>query len=187
VVNPVHALGRVVARLADYRAPIEPRTTYNVGRISGGESVNVIPQHAEMHVDLRSASERELGRLEDFLLKSIHRSIAEENNLRSASGLGLRVDVALIGNRPSGDTSAASPLVRTAMAASRVAGIEPALNRASTDANVPISIGIPAITIGTGGSFGDSHRLSEWYEPEGREIGYQRALLIALAMTGVAD
>ncbi len=187
VVNPVHALGRVAAKLADYRAPVEPRTTYNVGRIAGGESVNVIPQHAEMDVDLRSVSEGELGRLEDFLLKSVHRSIAEENSLRSASGFGLRVEVSLIGNRPSGETSSGSTLVRTAVAASRLFGIEPVLNRASTDANIPISLGVPAITIGTGGSFGDSHRLSEWYAANGRETGYKRALLIALAMVGVAS
>ncbi|MEP7272728.1 MAG: M20/M25/M40 family metallo-hydrolase [Acidobacteriota bacterium] len=187
VVNPVHALGRVAARLADYRAPVEPRTTYNVGRIAGGESVNVIPQHAEMDVDLRSVSESELGRLEEFLLQAVHRSVAEENSMRSASGQGLRVEVSLIGNRPSGETAANSTLVRTAVAASRTMGIEPVLNRASTDANIPISLGIPAITIGTGGSFGDSHRLSEWYSSEGREGGYKRALLIALAMAGVAS
>jgi acetylornithine deacetylase/succinyl-diaminopimelate desuccinylase-like protein len=184
VVNPVHALGRVAARLADYCAPVEPRTTYNVGRIAGGESVNVIPQHAEMDVDLRSASESELGRLEEFLLKSIHQSVADENSLRAASGQDLRVEVRLIGNRPSGETPASALLLRIALAASRAFGIEPILNRASTDANIPISLGIPAITIGAGGLFGDSHRMSEWYEAEGREIGYKRALLIALAMTG---
>lgn len=187
VVNPVHTLGRAAARLAEYRAPIEPRTTYNIGRIAGGESVNVIPESAEMDVDLRSVSSSELTRLEDFLLKAIHKSISEENVLRAASGLGLRLDVALIGNRPAGETPASSLLVRTAIAVSRALGIEAVLNRASTDANIPISLGIPAITIGTGGAFGDSHRLSEWYAPEGRDLGHKRALVIALAMTGVAS
>jgi acetylornithine deacetylase/succinyl-diaminopimelate desuccinylase-like protein len=187
VVNPVHALGRAAARLADYRAPIEPRTTYNIGRIAGGESVNVIPEQAEMDVDLRSVSSSELTRLEDFLLKSVHKSIAEENAIRAASGLGLRLEVRLIGNRPAGETSASSTLVRTAIAASRALGIEAILNRASTDANIPISLGVPSITIGTGGSFGDSHRLSEWYAPEGRDLGHKRAMLIALAMTGVTS
>jgi tripeptide aminopeptidase len=187
VVNPVHALGRAAARLAEYRAPIEPRTTYNIGRIAGGESVNVIPECAEMDVDLRSVSSSELTRLEDFLLKAIHNSIAEENALRAASGLGLRLDIALIGNRPAGETPANSLLVRTAIAVSRALGIGAVLNRASTDANIPINLGIPAITIGTGGAFGDSHRLSEWYAPEGRDLGHKRALVIALAMTGVAS
>lgn len=187
VVNPVHALGRVAARLAEYRAPIEPRTTYNIGRISGGESVNVIPERAEMDVDLRSVSSSELTKLEDFLMKAINKSIAEENALRAASGLGLKLDVSMIGNRPSGETPASSVLVRTAMAASRAMSVEAVLNRASTDANIPISLGIPSITIGTGGTFGDSHRLSEWYSPEGRDVGHKRALLIALAMTGMVS
>ena len=163
------------------------RTTYNIGRIAGGESVNVIPEQAEMDVDLRSVSSSELTRLEDFLLKSVHKSIAEENAIRAASGLGLRLEVRLIGNRPAGETSASSTLVRTAIAASRALGIEAILNRASTDANIPISLGVPSITIGTGGSFGDSHRLSEWYAPEGRDLGHKRAMLIALAMTGVTS
>jgi acetylornithine deacetylase/succinyl-diaminopimelate desuccinylase-like protein len=187
VVNPVHALGRAAARLAEYRAPIEPRTTYNIGRMSGGESVNVIPECAEMDVDLRSVSASELTRLEDFLIKSIHKSIAEENALRAASGLGLHLEISMIGNRPSGETPASSTLVRTAIAASRAFGVETLLNRASTDANIPISLGIPSITIGTGGAFGDSHRLSEWYAPEGRDVGHKRAILIALAMTGVVS
>ena len=187
VVNPVHAMGRAASRLADYRAPIEPRTTYNIGRIAGGESVNVIPERAEMDVDLRSVSANELTKLEDFLLKSIHKSISEENALRAASGLGLKLDVTMIGNRPSGETPASSTLVRTAIAASRALGIESVLNRASTDANIPISLGIPSITIGSGGAFGDSHRLSEWYSPEGRDLGHKRALVIAVAMTGVTS
>jgi len=187
VVNPVHALGRIVARLANYRAPVEPRTTYNVGRIEGGESVNVIPQRARMDVDMRSASETELARLEEFLLGSINQAIADENALRAASGRSLKVEVKLIGNRPSGETPRQAPLVRLAMEASQALGITPTLNRASTDSNIPISLGIPAITIGVGGLSGDSHRLSEWYDATGRELGYQRALLIVLAMVGMAD
>lgn len=187
VVNPVHAMGRIVSRLADYRAPIEPRTTYNVGRIEGGESVNVIPQRALMDVDLRSASEIELTRLEEFLLAAITQAVADENTLRSASGRSLQMDVKLIGNRPSGETPRQAPLVQTAIEATRAVGVMPVLNRASTDSNIPISLNIPAITIGVGGLSGDSHRLSEWYDPIGRELGYKRALLLALAMTGIAE
>jgi acetylornithine deacetylase/succinyl-diaminopimelate desuccinylase-like protein len=185
VVNPVHALGRIVARLADYRAPIEPRTTYNVGRIEGGESVNVIPQRAEMDIDMRSASETELARLEEFLLTAITQAINDENTLRASSGQSLKVEAKLIGHRPSGETPRQAPLVRAAVEASRALGITPILNRASTDSNIPISLGIPAITIGVGGLSGDSHRLSEWYDPAGRELGYKRALLLALAMAGI--
>ena len=184
VVNPVHALGRVIARLADYRVPVEPRTTYNIGRIEGGESINVIPQSASMYVDLRSASEIELSRLEDFLLAAVNHAVVDENALRAASGRRLQVELTIIGNRPSGEISRESLLVRTAIEASRVLGINPILNRASTDSNIPISLGIPAITIGAGGESNDSHRLSEWYDPVGREVGYKRALLLALGMVG---
>lgn len=185
VVNPVHALGRVIARMADYRAPQEPRTTYNIGRIEGGESVNVIPQSATMDVDLRSVSELELSRLEEFLLAAVDRAVVDENAVRAASGAKLQAELTMIGNRPSGETPRDSLLVRTALEASRAMGVTPILNRASTDSNIPISLGVPAITIGAGGVSSDSHRLSEWYDPMGREIGYKRALLLALGMAGV--
>ena len=186
VVNPVHALGRLVAKLADYRVPREPRTTYNAGRIEGGESVNVIPEWARLDVDLRSAAELELTRLEEFLLNATHQAIHEENSLRAASGRALVADIRLIGHRPSGETPLHAALVQTALAASHALGIQTRLNRASTDSNIPISLGIPAITIGVGGVSADSHRLSEWYDPVGRELGYKRALLLLLGMVGIA-
>lgn len=184
VVNPVHALGRIVAKLADYPAPHEPRTTYNVGRIEGGDSVNVIPERARLDVDLRSINEAQLSELEEFLLREIQHAIRAENGMRAASGQSLRSDVQLIGHRPSGAISNQSPLVKLAVEASQAVGIKPILNCASTDANIPISLGIPAITIGAGGKGGDAHRLSEWYDSTGREIGYERALLLILAMAG---
>ncbi len=184
VVNPVHALGRIVAQLAEYPAPHEPRTTYNVGRIAGGDSVNVIPESARLDVDLRSTNEAQLAKLEEFLLHAIQHAIRAENSLRAASGHSLHSDIKLIGHRPSGELSRHSPLVKLAVEASQAVGIRPVLNCASTDANIPISLGIPAITIGAGGKGGDAHRLSEWYDPTGRDIGYQRALLLLLGMVG---
>ena len=124
---------------------------------------------------------------EEFLLAAINQSVEEENAMRAASGRRLEVKTMLIGNRPSGETPRNAALVHTAIEATRLLGIEPILNRASTDANIPISLGIPAITIGVGGWSGDAHRLSEWYEPTGRETGYRRALLIALAQTGLSE
>lgn len=185
VVNPVHALGRAVARMANYRAPVDPRTTYNIGRIEGGESVNVIPNTAFMDIDLRSASGAELSKLEDYLLAAINHAVLDENALRAASGQKLKSEVRMIGNRPSGETPRDAAIVRAAVEASRALGVNPILNRASTDSNIPISLGVPAITIGVGGVSGDSHRLSEWYDPTGRELGYQRALLMALGMVGL--
>jgi acetylornithine deacetylase/succinyl-diaminopimelate desuccinylase-like protein len=187
VVNPVHALGRMIAKLADYAAPAEPRTTYNVGRIEGGESVNVIPDCASLDVDLRSISETQLARLEDFLLQAVNQAVSEENALRAASGKTLKTEVQLTGHRPSGTTSPDSVIVRSAIEASQALHLRTFLNCASTDANIPISLGIPAITIGVGGMSGDCHRLSEWYEPTGREWGYKRALLLALALTGISQ
>ncbi|MBO0723263.1 MAG: M20/M25/M40 family metallo-hydrolase [Blastocatellia bacterium] len=185
VVNPVYALGRAIAKIAAYRAPSDPRTTYNIGRIEGGESVNVIPQLSSMDVDLRSASEKELTKLEEFLLDAVNQAVLDENALRASSGQKLKSEIRLIGNRPSGETPRDAALVRAALEASRALGINAILNRASTDANIPISMGIPAITIGVGGASGDSHRLTEWYDPAGRELGYKRALLLAAAMVGV--
>ncbi len=186
VVNPVHALGRIIARLAEYPAPHEPRTTYNVGRIEGGDSVNVIPESARLDVDLRSTNEAQLAQLEEFLLQAIQHAIRAENSLRAASGRSLYSDIKLIGHRPSGSLSSHSPLVKLAVEATQAVGKRPILNCASTDANIPISLGIPAITIGAGGRGSDAHRLSEWYDPMGRDIGYQRALLLMLGMVGIA-
>jgi tripeptide aminopeptidase len=185
VVNPVYALGRAIAKIAAYRAPVDPRTTYNIGRIEGGESVNVIPQVSSMDVDLRSASEKELSKLEEFLLDAVNQAVLDENALRASSGQKLKSEIRLIGNRPSGETPRDAPIVRAAVEASRALGINPVLNRASTDSNIPISLGIPAVTLGVGGISGDSHRLTEWYDPAGRELGYKRALLLAAAIVGI--
>ncbi len=186
-VNPVHALCRAVAKLAEFPVPWEPRTTYNVGRIVGGDSVNVIPEQASIDVDIRSTDERELARVEDYLLSAVNQAVRAENSLRAASHHSLGVDVKLIGHRPSGEISAQAPLVLAALEASKAVGLKPHLNCASTDANIPISLGIPAITIGAGGRGGDAHRLSEWYDATGRDIGYQRALLLILAMSGLVE
>ena len=105
--------------------------------------------------------------------------------MRAAAHHSLRLDVNLIGHRPSGETSEHTPLVQTALEATKAVGISPYLNCASTDANIPISLGIQAITIGAGGKGGDAHRLTEWYEPTGRDLGYQRALLLILASVGL--
>lgn len=185
VVNPVHALGRIAARLADYPAPHNPRTTYNIGRIEGGESVNVIPSTATMDVDLRSTSEAELSRVEEFLLDASNRAIAAENSLRAATGRPLRQSITLIGARPSGAIPSSAPIVTAAVDVGRALGIRTVLNCASTDANIPISLGIPAIAIGAGGISGDPHRLTEWYDPRGRETGCRRVLLLALALAGL--
>lgn len=186
VVNPVHAVGRIVGRLADYPAPTHPRTSFNVGRIEGGESVNVIPVSAQVDIDLRSESETELTRLEEFLLANVSESVSRENQRRAIAGHPLTSDIRLIGSRPSGEIPADHPIVQAALEVARALGIRTWLNRNSTDSNIPLSLGIPAITIGAGGISGDPHRIGEWYDPRGRELGYRRALLLLLVMAGLS-
>ncbi|HXD34359.1 MAG TPA: M20/M25/M40 family metallo-hydrolase [Pyrinomonadaceae bacterium] len=182
--NPVHAAGRAIARLTSYPAPHDPRTTFNVGRIQGGAGVNVIPKVASMDVDLRSAAREELLRLDAFFRRTVREATDDENRLSRKGEPSLTVDLQLIGDRPGGETPANSELVEAAIEATRSIGSTPILDQSSTDSNIPISIGIPAITLGAGGTSGNSHTLEEWYDPRGRDLGLKRALLVMLAMVG---
>ena len=183
--NPVHALGRAVSRLAAYPAPKEPRTTFNVGRIEGGTSINSIPRKATMEVDLRSASEAELQRIDAFFRRAMKDAVEDENTTRRAGDPELKLSVDLIGERPTGETAADSPLVELAIESTKVLGFEPRLDQSSTDSNLPISLGIPAITLGAGGASGFSHTLDEWYEPRNRDKGLKRGLLVVLGVVGI--
>jgi acetylornithine deacetylase/succinyl-diaminopimelate desuccinylase-like protein len=183
--NPVHALGRAISRLAAYPVPKEPRTTFNVGRIEGGTSVNAIPGKATMEVDLRSTAETELRRLDAFFRRAMKDAADEENGKRRAGDPELKVRVDLIGERPTGETPADSPLVELAIEATRTLGYEARLDQSSTDSNLPISLGIPAITLGAGGTSGFSHTLDEWYDPRGRDVGLKRGLLVVLGIVGL--
>jgi acetylornithine deacetylase/succinyl-diaminopimelate desuccinylase-like protein len=183
--NPVHAAGRAIARLASYPAPKEPRTTFNVGRVEGGRSVNAIPSEAWMEVDLRSGAEAELQRLDAFFRRAMRDAVDEENAKRRAGDPLLKLKVDLIGERPTGATPADSPLVELALEATKLLGVEPRLDQSSTDSNLPISLGIPAITLGAGGSSAYSHSLDEWYDPRGRHLGLKRGLLVILGMVRV--
>jgi tripeptide aminopeptidase len=185
VANPVHALGRAITKLASYPAPKEPRTTFNVGRIEGGSSINAIPQEATMDVDLRSASGQELLKIDAFFRRSMREAADDENAARRNGDRPLELKVNLLGERPSGETPADSRLVRLALEATETLGSVPCLDQASTDSNLPISLGIPAITLGAGGTSGNSHTLDEWYDPRGREVGLKRALLVILGMVGI--
>ena len=183
--NPVHALGRAIARLAVYPAPSAPRTTFNVGRIEGGASVNVIASEASMDVDLRSESPEELRRLDAYFRRAIKEAIDDENRLRRAGTSALQLDTKLIGDRPSGETPGDSALVKLVEESTRAVGSRPRLDCSSTDSNIPISLGIPAVTIGAGGASDNSHTLDEWYDPTGRDTGLTRALLVILGTVKV--
>ncbi|MDQ3819901.1 MAG: peptidase dimerization domain-containing protein, partial [Acidobacteriota bacterium] len=164
---------------------VNPRTTFNVGRVEGGASVNVIPREASMDVDMRSESAEELQRLDAFFRRAVREAVDDENSQRRASDPPLELDLKLIGDRPSGETPKDSMIVRLAEEATRYFGYHPRLDRSSTDSNVPISLGTPAITLGAGGTSGNSHTLDEWYDPRGREAGLRRALLVVLGLVGM--
>src|SRR5215212_2152924 len=185
VPNPVHALGRAVARLAAYPAPKRPRTTFNVGRIEGGSGVNVIPHEAHMDVDLRSESGVELGRLDAFFRRAAREAAEDETAARRPGAPPLELEVKLIGDRPGGVTPPEHALVRLTAEATRLVGSKPFLDCSSTDSNIPISRGLPAVTIGAGGTSGSTHTLEEWYDPAGRDLGLKRALLVALGAVGL--
>lgn len=182
VPNAIHALGRAITRLVNYPAPKEPRTTFNIGRIEGGESINAIPAEASMEVDLRSAEESELRRLDAYFRRAVTDAVQEENTGARPGDSPLQMHLDLIGTRPTGRTSPESYLVELAVAATKAVGFEPRLEQASTDSNLPIALGIPAVTLGAGGQAGLSHTLAEWYDPKGRDAGLKRALLVMLGI-----
>jgi tripeptide aminopeptidase len=187
IANPVHSVGRVIARLITYPAPHDPRTTFNVGRIEGGASVNAIPQFAIMDVDLRSTSADELLRLDAYFRRAVREAADDENRLSRKGERPLETELQLIGDRPGGETPAHSTIVEIASAATRLLGFSPVLDQSSTDSNIPISLGIPAVTLGAGGTSGNSHTLDEWYDPQGRDLGLKRALLVILGMVGLEE
>jgi tripeptide aminopeptidase len=182
--NPVHALGRAISRLASYPVPKDPRTTFNVGSVEGGTSVNAIPSRAAMEVDLRSSADTELRRLDAFFRRAMKEALDEENATRRMGDAPLSLQLNLIGERPSGETAADSTLVKLAIEATRLLGAEPRLDQSSTDSNLPISLGIPAITLGAGGTSGFSHTLAEWYDPRDRDKALKRGLLVILGLVG---
>ena len=186
-VNPAHALANAIQKLGAVKVPATPKTTYNVGTLGGGTSVNAIPSDAWMEVDLRSESAGELSRLDAAFRQLIDQAAAEENRARSTTTGRIVVDLKPIGSRPTGQTPAQSELVRLAMAATRAMGGNPQLGANSTDSNFPMSLGIPAITIDTGVSGGRAHSPDEWIDVDRRSsfTGMARALLLILSIAGL--
>jgi len=188
LVNPAFAMGNAIAKFSAIRVPSTPRTTFNVGTVTGGTSVNSIPEQVSMDVDMRSESPAELAKLVATFRTLMQRAADEENAARSTARGSVTVTLDRIGDRPSGQTPAASPLVETASAAIRAMGMTPELGFASTDANIPISLGIPAIRINSGGSGGEMHSPAEWIDVEKTASvrGIDTALLLLLSLAGAA-
>lgn len=184
--NPINALVRGAVRFISTRVPASPRTTFNIGEVEGGTSVNSVPHEASLKVDLRSESEDELTRLESALRDCVTAGVRDEmEGSRDRSKGKLEWKINLLGSRPGGELPGGSPLLAALRAADGVVGNQSRTERASTDANVPLSLGIDAIAVGAGGNGGGAHSLQEWYESEGREVGLQRVLLALLGVSGV--
>jgi tripeptide aminopeptidase len=185
VANPAHAIGRAVSRIAARPTHDAPRTSCSVVRLGGGTSLNSIPQSAWFEVDLRSEDPHALDQLDEAVQTIMADSLAEENRRRTPRTPPLTIDVRRVGDRPSGLTPRTHPLVQAAVAATRAVGQEHQLACASTDANVPIALGVPAVALGAGGRAGDAHLPTEWYENDKGALGIVRALLVTAAMAEV--
>ena len=188
LVNPAHVLGRAMHYFelaADTYTRSGPKTSYNVGSVQGGTSINSIPAEVSMQVDMRSESQERLVEVDSIFHRSINRAVAEMNLTRRA-GPPLTVDIKLIGDRPSGEIDSHEALVQRAIASTELLGMTPVLGRSSTDSNIPISLGIPSITIGGGGIGVASHSPDEYYINRNGPRGIKRALLILLSQAGLA-
>jgi acetylornithine deacetylase/succinyl-diaminopimelate desuccinylase-like protein len=185
--NPINALVRASVRFINTKVPASPRTTFNLGQISGGTSINSIPHEARLKVDIRSESETELTRVETALRDCIAAGVRDEmDNARDRTKGKLSFDVELLGSRPGGELRNDSPLLAALRNADEFVGNQSRPERSSTDANIPLSQGIDAISIGAGGNGGGAHSLQEWYDPSGREMGLRRAFLTLVGIAGIA-
>ncbi len=179
--NPIQAMGRAIAKIDALEVPRQPKTTFNVGRVGGGTSVNAIPFEAWMEVDMRSIDPAVLKDLDTRFHAAIEQGVAEENARWKGRG-AVTVSAELVGARPAGQTAKESAIVQTAIAVSRALEMEEVLGESSTDANVPMNLKIPAITISGGGLGTGAHSLNETFDATDSWRGTQRALLLVIAL-----
>jgi acetylornithine deacetylase/succinyl-diaminopimelate desuccinylase-like protein len=178
--NPIHALSRAISMFVDQK-PLDPRSSpkvsINVGIVEGGASINAIPASARAKIDIRSESNERIVQL----VSALQTSVARAEDIENARAVGHKVTAAVreIGNRPAAKLPDDAPIVRKIRAVEAHLGIRSRLDCASTDANIPLSLGLPAISIGAGGQGGGAHTMSEWYRSEGRDLGLKRILLTA--------
>jgi acetylornithine deacetylase/succinyl-diaminopimelate desuccinylase-like protein len=186
LVNPAFAMGSAIARFSRLSVPLAPKTTFNIGVVKGGTSVNSIPSDMSMDVDLRSESCAELKKVNEVFLAIVKQAVDEENGARSTREGKIQADPKLIGDRPCGATPTGSPIVQTATAVVKAFGLTPNYSISSTDSNVPMNMGIPAVTIGRGGPGGRAHAPDEWTDVErkGSVEAVKVATTIILAVAG---
>jgi di/tripeptidase len=181
--NPIIVLARAIERFTQVRVAAVPKTTFNIGVIRGGTSVNSIPELASMRVDLRSTSSAEIDRLELALRAALDQALmADAGKARSGA---LTYEATMIGSRPAGELDSNARLLRVIRAVDSHLGNPSQVQRASTDANIPLSLGREAVAIGGGGAGGGAHTVQEWFDCAGREVALKRILLVAVALTGV--
>ncbi len=187
LVNPAFAMGSAIAKFSRLNVPVEPRTTFNIGVVRGGTSVNSIPAEVSMDVDMRSESCAELKKVNEAFLVLVKQAVDEENGARSTREGKIEADPKLIGDRPCGETVASSPIVQTATSVVKAFGLTPNYSISSTDSNVPMNLGIPAVTIGRGGPGGRAHAPDEWTDVErkGSVEAVKVAMTVILAVAGV--
>ncbi len=189
LVNPMYAMARTIDQLGRLAVPGDPKTTFCASVTGGGTSINSIPDAVWTDFDLRSASALELGRLEAEFLTIVDAAVRAENQARSVASGPVTAEIKLTGDRPAGSTDPNSDLVRLAHAAISAHGFEPRFEASSTDANIPMSLGIPAIRIGSGGTGGRAHSLEEWIDvtPEVSIPGMTAGLATLLGVAGVLE
>src|SRR5229473_633138 len=191
--NPIVVLAKAVETFTTTPVPTTPKTTFNIGVIRGGTSVNSIPESASMKVDIRSTSMAEMERLEQTLRLGLNRAVEDETlaaEMRSSAQKrpsGVTCEVVIIGSRPAGELTSGARILQVMRAVDAQLGNAAQVQRASTDANIPLSLGQEAIAIGGGGSGGGAHTLQEWFDGNGRELGLKRILLTLLALAGVGE
>lgn len=183
--NPITALSRGIVQFSAIRLPESPRSTFNFGVIEGGNSVNSIPGDASVKVDLRSENEAELGRLETSLRDAMQSGFAAEIAARRSAAGTLQMKVRSLGSRPAGKLPDNSPLLQTVRDVDRFLQNSSRIESSSTDANLPLSMKIPAVSLGGGGKGGGAHTLAEWYDATGRELGIKRLFLVTASLAGL--
>jgi len=182
--SAIHAMGRAIAKIADLQTPKDPKTTFTVGVVNGGTSVNSIAAEARLLMDMRSNSEKDLLELEAKFLELVKKGAAEEN--ARWGGDKIKVEIKLVGDRPAGTQPKEAVIAQAAWAATEITGQKPILRGASsTDSNLPISLGIPALTLGGGGKEGANHSPGEWFDPTEAYLGPQRIFLTILGLVGM--
>jgi tripeptide aminopeptidase len=178
--NPVHALCRAVALFSETRLDGTPKSAVNVGLIEGGSSINAIAQTARAKVDIRSESNEKIDELVDMLSAAVDRARDLENQRATAGKVSVKVKE--IGSRPAANLPDDANIVQCVRAVDAHLGIRSHLDCSSTDANIPLSMGIPAVAIGAGGVGGGAHTTQEWFRPEGRDLGLKRIFLLLLLL-----